>query len=63
MPRMTKRWRNAAFVLAFLGFISWFRYIGQTDDPGAVLVTAALNAVIWFGVVYVVFLVVRAIRR
>jgi hypothetical protein len=63
MPRMTKPWRNAAVVLAVLGFISVARYAGGPGNPGAVITEALLNAAIWFGVVYLVFLIARFIRR
>ena len=54
MPRMTKPWRNAAVILAVLGFIA-FAYKGA-------IVAALLNALIWYGLVYLVFLVVRVVR-
>lgn len=83
MPRMTKRWRNAALIMALLGFTAvalrllvrqyaptttgcaaapnCFRLVNA--DPVATLISAGVNAAIWFGAVYLVFLVVRAIRR
>ena len=54
MPKMTNRWRNAAVILAVLAFLAVI-YAGP--------VVAVINAVIWFGVVYLVFLVVYGARK
>ena len=51
---MTKSWRNAAAVLAVLAFVAAI-YAGPF--------VAAINALLWFGVVYLVFLVVYGLRK
>lgn len=86
MTRMTPRWRNAALIMAALGFIAIAiklitkQYVPIDPcrklaagfeicfaevklDPGPVLLSAALNAAIWFGVVYLVFIVSVLARR
>ena len=51
LPRMTKPWRNVAVTLAILGFAA----AAIAGD----IVGAAINALIWFGVAYLAFLVGR----
>ena len=53
MPALTPRWRRAAYVMAALGFIA----VLIQGNP----ILALLNALIWFGVVYLVFLVGRGL--
>jgi hypothetical protein len=54
MPKMTRRWRNTATILAVLAFLAAI-YAGP--------VMAAINAALWFGIVYVVFLVAYGARK
>ena len=54
MPKLTKRWRNAATLLAVLAFLA-------AINAGPLV--AVVNAAIWFGVVYLVFLVVYGARK
>ena len=92
MPKMTKRWRNAAVLMAVLGFVAvslrllvpekvlvaadsncipFFQSLNgrclqwaavQYNVP-TLLVGAAINALVWFGVVYLVYLLVYGLRR
>lgn len=80
MPKMTNRWRNAAVVMASLGFLAVVRFarfvvsdpacvpnapncIQHTQIPVDVFVQAAVNAALWFGIVYLVYLVVYGVRK
>lgn len=57
MPSMSVRWRNAAIVMGVLGFVAFVAQKPPQIEMGAI------NAVLWFGIVYIVFLVVHVIRR
>ena len=55
MPKMTNRVRNIAIVMAVLGFLS-LAIRGNVAG-------GAMNAAIWFGIVYVVFLLAYGLRK
>lgn len=57
MPSMSVRWRNAAIVMAVLGFVA---FVAQTPPQ---IEMGAINAVLWFGIVYIAFLAVHVVRR
>jgi len=55
MPKMTKPWLIAATVMTVLGFVA-------VAIQGNVL-GAVINGVIWFGIVYLIFLVAYGARK
>ena len=55
MIKMTPRWRNAAIVMAVIGFVA----LAIKGSP----VEGAVNAALWFGIVYAVFLVGYVLRK
>ena len=55
MPKMTDRVRNVAIVMAVLGFVA----VAIRGN----IVAAALNAAIWYGIVYLVFLLAYGMRK
>ena len=55
MRPMTPKWRNAGLIFAALGFAA----VALTGN----LVGGAINAGLWFGLVYLAFLIVSAIWR
>ena len=55
MRPMTPKWRTTALILAILGFTAATIQVSP--------VAGAINAGIWFGLVYLAFLIVSALRR
>lgn len=60
---MRDKWRTAALVMAALGFVAVFLTAYSNPFMEAsfegVLLRALLNGAIWFGIVYLVHLVIR----